>query len=497
MRLTRILIKFYREQIRIDEFFLGVIGLTAYIVHGLECKLPRDNAIYYYSAQQLLKGVPPYVSIFDIKTPMTTFFSGIGVGLANLVGFDELIAVRLLFITAGLFTIIIIYRITIYLWRDRWTALVSCLIYLSFDALIFHTVAGSRPKVLVLFFEVCAIYAIMRKSWTLVGILGALAALTWQPASVILIAGAIYAVFDKDRKTAFVYIFVGAVIPIGLNIAYFVCAGALQDFVEGSLIIHLTYFGDGESFCNNIRSMKSAIGRGYPLTSVFVKVGFVAFFVITICSFRRKESTGIVNDRMRLVALVYIFFVFWSFIDFQSYPDWFPLLPFVALGFARAVAIALRLIERNVTGSKLIKAGLVLACVVLVFTVSAKGRAGKGNFRSVENESNSVLKAYGAKNSVVSIGAPAFLALTKTRNPSPYIVINSGIDRYVDAKIEGGIQGWVDKLEYLNPKLIVMGQTEGELLSPLFLWVKRNREAFKLGEWMIWVKHDNLPLDFK
>jgi hypothetical protein len=52
---------------------LTLLAILVFFMYGLELPLRRDNAQYIYTAQRLLHGEMPYQSLFDMKTPLTSF----------------------------------------------------------------------------------------------------------------------------------------------------------------------------------------------------------------------------------------------------------------------------------------------------------------------------------------------------------------------------------------------------------------------------------------
>ena len=57
--------------------FALVIAVALYTRFSIDGNLWRDESIYAYGGQQLLKGVPVYSSIFDPKTPLGTILCGL------------------------------------------------------------------------------------------------------------------------------------------------------------------------------------------------------------------------------------------------------------------------------------------------------------------------------------------------------------------------------------------------------------------------------------
>src|SRR5215471_18734382 len=91
---------------------LFFVSCGVYLQYGLNGWLARDPAIYMYGGQQMAQGVPPYVSIFDVRGPLTPILPGIGVIIGRLLHMDDLIAVRIFFLMISALTCVSIYLLT-------------------------------------------------------------------------------------------------------------------------------------------------------------------------------------------------------------------------------------------------------------------------------------------------------------------------------------------------------------------------------------------------
>src|SRR5690554_2177404 len=79
---------------------LACFGIAAFVycLYGFEGTLTRDSGLYIYGAQQLVQGVPPYISILDPKGPLSFLVPALGILLADILGWDDVFGVRFVFL---------------------------------------------------------------------------------------------------------------------------------------------------------------------------------------------------------------------------------------------------------------------------------------------------------------------------------------------------------------------------------------------------------------
>ena len=82
------------------------VAVLVYTRFGINDLLYRDEAIYAYGGQQLVEGVPPYVSIIDPKTPLATVLSGAAVAVGRAIGIDDVYAIRVGFFILTCLTLV-------------------------------------------------------------------------------------------------------------------------------------------------------------------------------------------------------------------------------------------------------------------------------------------------------------------------------------------------------------------------------------------------------
>src|SRR5215210_9212841 len=85
------------------------LAVFVYSLYGFDDVMLRDYSIYLYSGQRMAEGIPPYVSIFDHKGPLSPMLAGLGVMLSEGLNWDDIYTVRLVFFTIGCLTVVAVY----------------------------------------------------------------------------------------------------------------------------------------------------------------------------------------------------------------------------------------------------------------------------------------------------------------------------------------------------------------------------------------------------
>ena len=76
---------------------VGAGAVLTYAMHGFSGLLSRDLALYSYAGQQVAEGVPPYVGVMNRAGPLAHLLPAVGVLVARLGGWDDLLVMRLWF----------------------------------------------------------------------------------------------------------------------------------------------------------------------------------------------------------------------------------------------------------------------------------------------------------------------------------------------------------------------------------------------------------------
>ena len=444
-----------------------VFSAIVFSLYGLDLPLNRDNAIYLYSAQKLLDGVPPYISIFDIKTPLTSFVTA-GLLLPSHSIFDEpLHGVRLGNMAIVTATALLTYRLAAKVFGGKGTALFAPLAMLGFQGYIVMAAMGARPKVLLIFFMLLVLIFLWDRRWFAAGLASALCAFTWQVSGVVLVAALVFAFIagERYRPRAPIRLLGGFFSVTAALSAYFVYMGAFQEFLDGSLLAHL--YVERTEAQNELRNIVHSIETGFPFASSLIVLGLLCFVPYLACKVWKEWVKQRSAGPELAYLLMLVMFSAWSLFDFQSYPDFFVFLPFAALG----IQLMLQSLG-SVIGDKFgfdakhrdFTVQLVLVCFLLTSPffafVGNRVVAGvtlddeKARFESIINT------AIGGGNisekRLLVLEIPEIPALLGLDNNTPYVVHMDGIDQYVASRFSGGIQGWFDAMETKDPDLLIV-----------------------------------------
>jgi hypothetical protein len=260
--------------------------------------------------------VPFYASIFDQKTPGAAFLAALGDALG---GFD---GIRIAFFVCACLTVVAVYFLALDLWGSVLAAVVAAVAFASFRGFAADALAGPDAKTPGILLAVLSMLAMGRRRWFWAGLCGSLAFLVWQPLG---IYAALAVVVSRRWRTA-----AGVALPLVVTAAYFWGAGALGDFVQAAFAfpvegLHRT----PETIGQRLGHIAAVVHDHYAGAVVQFWAGLALAAILA--AWRRVWVV--------LASLVAI--AGFSALDFQGYPDLYPLLPYAALGLGGAVAEAL------------------------------------------------------------------------------------------------------------------------------------------------------------
>jgi len=492
---------------------LFAVALFVFSRHGKEGELLRDGAIYVYSGERLLEGVPPFVSLFDHKGPLATFLCAAGTWVSQATGRDELGCIRLLYLaiaSACVPSLFLLARTLFPCSRSGgplgravpWLAAATFLGFTGFGA---SGLGGPDPKTPVLLFVILALALAARGSWFLAALAGSIASLGWQPTGVFAAVAPLLAFFQsrlEERRRAVLAALAGLLLPWVLCGIYFASRSALTEFVDGILLFNLRFLEKPTTPVAHLGFMiQSALGgfgaMGFPIA--------LGLFVLPALALwrareRREGASGIggalLHDRFSGVLLTFPLPVIWSFVDFQGYPDFFVFLPYAALGFGwlldQGLASLAELARLGKRGSFALRTTIVL---VLVFGSAAKYYLERPReaLRRQRTEAERIETKWGAAVRLVTVGAPEVLVFLQRANPTRYGFIMRGIHRHIEAHTPGGFRGWLAELEATRPDVIVVSHElasalPADLASAWKEWLGGYERDPEFARWDVYVR---------
>jgi hypothetical protein len=432
---------------------------AAYACGGNLGRLTHDDAIYLYGGQELARGTPVYLGVFDHKGPLGQIVCALGVWSADLLGTDTVRATRTLFLAISAGCAAGMFALALALFRNRRQAVLTGLLFVCFFGFGAFAFSGNRPKTLMVLFQVLTFVLCVRGRWLGAGVTGALAALTWQPTGLFLLVVMVLA-WCRERGRGLGRVVLGALIPALLVAGMFAAQGALGTLIDASLRFNLEFLESPGSLRGTYRAaMRILLYGGMGLPTLVGLVVFLSFYVWRFRRSRAPEGRGLARDRFAVVLFTFPFPALWSLHDFQQYPDFFVFLPYVSLGLGWVLAAALQgVAERMELRERGRRVLLVAPAVLLLVFAGAGYRFGsRMDLLQQEAEVAAFERAYGDAPLAV-VGVPEALVLLERRNVTRYGFVMRGIAAYIEAREPGGFAGWLASIDAAGPEVLIVDE---------------------------------------
>ena len=490
--------------------FIGIFLIAAFVFtqYSFQGALFRDDAFHIYMGQQFAKGIPPYVSAADGKTPLSPMLVGLGIKLLGNITHDDVYSARIFFLLLASATVACLYLLGKLLYESRYLGALASFTFMGYWKFGSLASSGPQSKTAMSLFQVLALLLTSKKYWFWAGFSGSLAFLVWQPMIIYpIITVALSFVQSKKGKTRtknFARAVLGAATPILLTLIYFVWKDALSEFIYWPFTFAFTVLAPSRSgfdflsargLLKPINSIITAFGTStIPIALGAAMIGLTYIWRIG----KYKNLTAMVSkDKFSYLLLTLPIPILWTLFDYQGGPDFFVFLPYVALGFAWMISLALYNLESEKRATwNLRTIGFVLMSLMLIGTAARNYQLtrerGLDNQREWVAEINDKYLS-GNNQNVVVIGMPEYLVLTRRTNPNPYVSLFSPIPWYIDTIYTGGLEGWLDEqITAVNPAIVIRGQIRPiELEGQFDQWLlERGYILDRIGDWKVFVDID-------
>jgi len=478
-------------------FILVTASILVYSQHGLYGRLVRDDAIYFYSAQQFVKGVAPYTSIFDPKGPVTMMLPGVGIFISNILGTDDLLTTRVFYLLICALTVLGIYLIGTSFFKSRVIGVFSAFTFIAFWGFGKNGLGGPRAKLPMVIFEILTLYFTSMRKWMWAGFFGALCVLTWQPMAIfpiVTLALSIIQSEKKDRLKNAGLVIGGGAIPYFIISLYFIMKGSFLDFLEAYVAFPLKYiYREPQSLGHHLLQPVKMIFEGYTLMAFPIIIGFILIFVLF---FRRLKLHGnlttlLKKDEYAVLYLTFIPFIIWSIVDFQSYPDFYVFLPYCAITFGWFLSLGVEYLGKS--GSMNVKyrsiAVWTICAVITLMAFLDYSKRSENGLISQREIAGKINREFGENGKIVSIGVPQLMVLMHRTNPNRYLYVSGGIDNKINAETTGGFKGWLNEMKNYNPDIILYNRHDGHFSKLLINWLNTNYRSVIAGKWILFLKY--------
>lgn len=476
-----------------------VLAALVYGLYGFEGVLLRDYSIYLYGGQRMAEGIPPYVSVFDHKGPLSPMIAGLGVTLAEQLTWDDIYTVRLVFFATGCLAAVAVYLLGKNVFRSQAAGLFGALAFLGCYGFAQPVASGPEPKTPMVLFQVLSLLLTVQKRWFWAGLSGSLAFLAWQPMVVFPLVTFVLAVTRprEERYGAALRAMAGIAIPLAAIIAYYYYHDALGAFLDGFVLFNVLYLVRGHiPLIPHLAGAAGVVAVTYSTMLVPLLIGLA--MILRLYFLRPFEY------RFAPILLSFPAPALWSLRDFQLTDDFYVFLPYAAIGFGAFLA----LVVQRAKAPRLVAAlfGALLLTVALANTFEAVNANAayslQGTTIGLPEQREGALEIedrLGEDARLASINSPQVLVLLHKENPNPYLWITAGVDSAIEAREPGGFEGWIQDMEAYAPDAITFfGESQSlmfdahltsEHRQELINWLNSSYQAEKIGPWWLFVRN--------
>jgi hypothetical protein len=476
-------------------FVLALAGLV-YATAGFHNRLARDDAFDIYSAQQILRGVPHYVSVFVAKGPLAPMLLALSLVVGRAFGISDVMTARLQACLIGCVLALTMYVLAAHLLASRRAGFIAVLLLLVSQPLTFYVTSGPAPKLPMLPAMLLNLYLTARRRWFWAGLTGALAALVWQPMAVFPLITLCLALLQAraGRRRADAAALAGMALPALIIFAYFAERKALGALADGMVIFNLFYIDRGDvSLLERLLKPLSRVFQYYSGLLVPMCAALAAFAGLYATAWRHRSSLRafLTEDPWAPVLLSLPAPVLWSAVDFQNYPDFYVFLPYIALGAALAVEKGLRWIEHQDRGRRRAQAAALGLCLALlgaaIWTNQTLRWANEGLDPQV-GATTQIVKRFGPEARVLAINAPQVYVLSRGVSPTRFLAPMAVYEPFMEAREPAGYAGWLERLRQYDPQAVVVGPLNGRHEPDLLGWLQAGFKRERIWPWAMYVK---------
>lgn len=461
-----------------------VLCLTSLVVlwqyDPLHRSLSFDPGIFAYLSQLVAQGFAPHKYAFNEQASLAFFLGGAAMRLGDLVGLHPLIAFRfaamllvasavgMTYVTGKMFT------------RSRAIAFLAGLVMLGYHGYNLRAAMTLEPKSLMLVLSLVTLYFLYRRNWLVAGAFAGATGLAWQIGWMYLgIALFLAAVQGGNtpgsRVRAVLMTAAAAAVIIFLYSLYFVWNGALVEMVQQTVLAPvLMHRVAGKPFDERIFKLAKTFWLGFGAHTVFGILGATGLVVWLGAHLRPWEFGKLVrrafyfsaqNRRTAGILLGTFGFIIYSFLDFQNYPDWIPLLPFISMFAAWLLWQGVTRILKPSSAPSVAPqiAFAVLALVLFGFSayravLPMGGEPTRGSWQEQQRVADELNARLGPDATVWMIGKADLMFFMQRVNVNKYIYLFGFVDGSIDAFDPGGFKGMVNTALAQEPSFYVLAR---------------------------------------
>lgn len=467
--------------------------LAAFVVlwqyDPLHRSIYQDPGIFAYLSQLVAQGLAPHKYAFNEQTSLTFLLGGAAMRLGALVGVHPLLAFRATSMLVMACAVVLTYRLGAVVTRSRVVGFLAGVILLGYEGFNVRAATTLEPKGVMVVLGLATLYFLYRHKWFLAGACACAAGLAWQIAWGYLIVAVLLAAIQggttlKARVRVAGLALLAALAVFALYSLYFITHNAYIEMLQQTFLAPvLMHPVAGKPLNARLFKLAKTFYLGFGTHAVFGVLGATGIVVWLGANVGARDLRAIwrramyylfQNRRTAGTLLVVAGFVVYSLLDFQNFPDWFPLLPFISifaawLGWKVCVTVLERLnASPAVRGAAL--AGL--ACVVFglstyhVFTHTGRDRPlQRGTWQEQQRVADEISAKLAPDAPVWLLGKAELLFFMRRTNVNKYIYLFGNVDAAAEAFEPGGFRQMVNDALAQKPVLYTLSRATPQKFS--------------------------------
>lgn len=455
-------------------------------------KLDADASFMLYAGQQILRGHAPYTGVAIVKLPMSPLVAALGIAVGRLFTTDDILSGRIAFwLCAGL-AVGAVYLVGAELGKRaamresaRGMAILfgsfGAALLVSFQALGVQVAEGPEAKLPMVAAGMVCLALLAREKFFLAGAAGAVSFLAWQPGLIFVAVTLVGSLMAGEKKRAVAPALAGTVVPLALVGGYLAVNGALGPMFRQAFGANVNYLDEKKVAVGIFGVLASNVGKIWDVSlecsateTPLVYLGYAGMAVGTagaVYFLRRTRDTRLLAVVLPLWLSGAALFGF-SLLDLQKCSDVVPLLPYLALGGASALFLAVRLGGGG--SARAVAVGSVVVLAVSVYGVSdaffVPRQGGLEQQRALAKELDAQLMP-GER--AQQFGDTVFLVMTRRENATRFVHLGEKQGLGILTAEGVSMEQLVQQLEEADPRVITLSRAKNkEWAKPLYDWIE-------------------------
>lgn len=483
-------------------FFLILATFVVLWQYGpFQRNITHDPGIFAYLAQNVALGYAPHKFAFNEQASLAFLVGGAAMRAGDLFGLHHLISLRLASMSIVAAVVVLTYLVATRFTRSRGIAFLAGLILLGFEGYNARAATTLEPKSLMLVFGLATLYFLSYRKWFWASLFAMAAGLSWQIAWGYLIVAVLLAAIQGgsghpsptlpfarggsdhpsptlplrrgESKARAVGLTLAAAVGVFVLYAlYFLVNNAQVEMLQQTFLAPLLMRqASNVTLAERVMRMANTFYTGFGTHILFGALAVTGLVVWLGAHLRPWQADGLLrrtsyflfqNRRTSGTLLVTAGFFVYSFLDFQNYPDWFPLLPFIALFAAWLIGQGFRLamdaLHVPMQRRALAFGGLIVGVLVLstfhAFLHTWRDTPNKwGNWHAQQQIADAVNAKLEPGDEVWVLGKAEFLFFMQRVNINKFFYLFGQVDAAADAFEPGGFDGVFRAAEARQPVL--------------------------------------------